>query len=45
MIQLVSSSQEVVVIGDMVQVMEGGTLSVQGTDTTDGEVFPSILEV
>ena len=45
MIQLVSSSQEVVVIGELVQVMDSGTLSVQGTGTTDREVFPSNLAV
>ena len=33
MIQLVSSSQEGAVIGDPVQVTEGGTLSVQATGT------------
>ena len=33
MIQLVSSSQEGAVMGDLVQVMEGGTLSVQATGT------------
>ena len=43
MIQSVSSSQEGAVMGDLVQVMEGGTsYGHSAADREDGEVFPSI---